>query len=61
MFFFMDTTTMDHYIPLLDGEIKSNSSPIDLINPKNDITLRSLCPDDVPELKKLCTKWFPVE
>lgn len=52
---------MDHYIPLLDGEIKSNSSPIDLINPKNDITLRSLCPDDVPELKKLCTKWFPVE
>lgn len=28
---------------------------------KNETSLRSLCPDDINELKKLCSEWFPVE
>ncbi len=28
---------------------------------KRDIQLRFLCPNDVNELKTLCSEWFPVE
>jgi ribosomal protein S18 acetylase RimI-like enzyme len=28
---------------------------------KNEIELRNLCSDDIPELKVLCAEWFPVD
>ena len=28
---------------------------------QREIQLRFLCPDDISEVKKLCTDWFPIE
>ncbi|CAF1011192.1 unnamed protein product [Brachionus calyciflorus] len=39
---------------------KSASLPVNLID-INDISLRHLCQEDIPELKRLCTEWFPVD
>lgn len=36
------------------------SKKVPLCNDSN-VQLRFLCPEDVPEVKKLCTEWFPIE
>ena len=28
---------------------------------QQEIQLRFLCPDDIPEVKLLCAEWFPIE
>lgn len=28
---------------------------------RNEIELRNLCAEDIPDLKQLCAEWFPVE
>lgn len=42
-----------------DSRSSSESSSINEI--RNEIKLRNLCSDDIPDLKRLCAEWFPVD
>ncbi len=47
--------------PSSSNASSADSSLVDDQDIKSNVKLRFLCPDDVPELKILCSEWFPVE
>ena len=54
-----DVTSSKSLVITNNDKFKSETNLKDMI--RSEIKLRNLCPGDVPELKQLCTEWFPVE
>ena len=54
-----DVTSSKSLVITNNDQFKSETNLKDMI--RSEIKLRNLCPGDVPELKQLCTEWFPVE
>ena len=53
-----NATTNSATVPLHGNFLKKDKKNIDV---HNEIKLRFLNPDDINELKTLCSEWFPVE
>jgi hypothetical protein len=53
-----NTVALNDLTPLNGCSIKKHLEGFDL---KNEIQLRFLSPNDINELKTLCSEWFPVE
>ena len=43
-------------------EIKDDyMTQVQCLSIQREVQLRFLCPADIPEVKKLCKEWFPIE
>ena len=52
---------LDSYrVPLISHQSHENLNRVPLIN-SAELQLRFLSPDDLPEVKRLCKEWFPIE